>query len=197
MSKGEKTRAAILDAALDRASTLGLEGLSIGALAKDMGMSKSGLFAHFKSKEDLQLQVLDHAAAQFVEVVMAPAFKAPRGRPRVEALLEGWLAWGSSDRFSGGCVFMSAAAEYDDRPGPLRESARQKQKDYVDAVATAVTMAQSEGHFRADLDPTQFAYEAYGTMLAFHLYNRLFGDDRAAHRARTALGNLVEAARIP
>lgn len=192
MSKGEQTRAAILESALDRASVLGLEGISIGTLARELGMSKSGLFSHFKSKEDLQLQVLDYATEQFVQIVMVPAFRAPRGRARVEALLEGWLAWGDGPRLSGGCVFMSAAAEYDDRPGPLRESARKKQRDYVDAIATAVGIAQDEGHFRTDLDPAQFAFEAYGAMYSFHLYKRLFGDPGAAARTRAAFGRLVQ-----
>src|SRR3954470_4749744 len=119
MRKGEATRQAILDHAAAQASRIGLRGLSIGQLAEELALSKSGLFAHFQSKEALQVQVLEHAAANFVDRVVRPALAAPRGIPRLRALFEGWLAWGDSQ--ASGCIFVAAAAELDDQPGPARD----------------------------------------------------------------------------
>ena len=193
MSKGDETRAAILDRAVAEASRLGLEGLTIGNLARQVGLSKSGLFAHFGSKEDLQLAVLAAGVERFVARVMAPAFRAPRGLPRIEALFEGWLAW--ARQLPGGCLFIALANELDDRPGPLRDRLVSYQRDWIDTVATAARIAVEEGHFRPDLDGEQFAYDFYSIELAYHHFNRLLADPDAERRARTAFHELSTLAR--
>ena len=129
MTKGQDTKERILGEALDLASTVGIEGLSIGELAKATEMSKSGLFAHFNSKEDLQLEVLRSGSANFIETVVSPALRQPRGEPRVRALFERWLAWETLR--TGGCPFMAATFELDDRPGPVRDALVATQQDWV------------------------------------------------------------------
>ena len=195
MSKGELTRQAIVDEATRVASRVGLGGLTIGSLAADTGLSKSGLFAHFNSKESLQLQVLAHARSRFVDQVVRPALKAPRGEPRVRALFEHWLAWCGD--LSGGCVFVAAASELDDRPGPVRDQLVANQRDWLETVATVFRGGTSEGQFRADADPEQFAQDLYGVMLAYHHAKRLLRDPKAEERARRALERLLDAARLP
>jgi len=195
MSKGEDTRAAILGRALAVTSELGLEGLSIGSLAQDLGMSKSGLFAHFGSKEDLQLQVLELAVERFVAAVVQPALAAPRGEPRVRALFDNWLAWAEATFLPGGCVFIAAANELDDRPGPLRDRLVESQQQWLAVLARAARIAQEEGHFRGDLDAEQFAYETYAVALAYHHFRRLLRDPGARDRARRAFDDLMRGAR--
>lgn len=195
MSKGEETRTAILDQALAETSRLGLEGLSIGSLARECGMSKSGLFAHFGSKEDLQLQVLGTAVERFAEAVVRPALGRARGEPRVRALFENWLAWAEASFLPGGCVFISAANELDDRPGPLRDLLVASQEQWLAVIARAARIAQEEGHFRADLDADQLAYEMYAIALAYHHFRRLLRDPGARERARQAFEDLLRGAR--
>ena len=194
MGKGEATREAILDEATRLASRVGLHGLTIGSLAAQARLSKSGLFAHFRSKESLQVQVLDHAAALFVEEVVRPALAAPRGEPRVRALFERWLAW-CGDSLPGGCVFIFATSEFDDEPGLVRERVVRAQRDWMDAIATVFRTGITEGQFRADADPDQFANDLYGIILAYHHARRLLHDPNAERRARTALDRLLDAAR--
>jgi AcrR family transcriptional regulator len=194
MGKGDDTRQAILDHAFALSTRVGLEGLSIGRLAQDLSLSKSGLFAHFQSKEALQLQVIDTAAARFTDAVIRPALKAPRGAPRVRALVDGWFAWGLGDAEHGGCFFMAAAAELDDRPGPVRDRLVQSQNDWLDVLGTSIRAAVSEGHFRADLDADQLAFELYSALLGLHHYARLLGAPDAASRAHRAVDHLFEAA---
>jgi AcrR family transcriptional regulator len=195
MSKGEATRKRVLEQALALASTLGFEGLSIGGLAKAAEMSKSGLFAHFDSKQDLQLKALEHASDSFMTHVITPALRQPRGEPRVRALFEGWLSWGDRKAMPGGCPFIAAAYELDDRPGLLREALVASQRDWVDTLGTAARIAVEEGHFRADLDTEQLAYELYGAFLAYHLYRRLLGDTGASDRVRAAFQRLLASAK--
>ncbi|HEX2162870.1 MAG TPA: TetR/AcrR family transcriptional regulator [Thermoanaerobaculia bacterium] len=195
MSKGDETRAAILDRAVAEASRLGLAGLTLGSLARQTGLSKSGLFAHFGSKEDLELAVLAAGVERFVARVMAPAFKAPRGLPRIEALFEGWLAWHRAPDLPGGCLFVGLANELDDRPGPLRDRLVAYQRDWIETLATAARIAVAEGHFRADLDCEQFAYDFYSIELAYHHFHRLLRDPDAERRARNAFAELVTLAR--
>lgn len=195
MSKGEETRAAILEQALAVTSRLGLEGLSIGSLAQDLGMSKSGLFAHFGSKEDLQLRVLDLAVERYVEAVVRPALAQPRGEPRVRGLFDNWLAWAEASYLPGGCVFMATANELDDRPGPLRDRLVGYERQKLEALARAARIAQEEGHFRADLDAEQFAYELFAVMLAYHHFRRLLRAPDARDRARRAFDDLLRGAR--
>lgn len=195
MRKGERTRTAILDRALVLASHLGVEGLSIGRLADELDLSKSGLFAHFDSKEALQVETLQRAAHRFTEVVVAPALRAPAGEPRVRALFERWLEWPQAVRQPGGCVFVAAAAELDDRPGAARERLVAIQKSWLAAVARAARRAQEVGHFSRDLDPEQFAFEFHGIGLAWHQSTRLLRDRAALERARAAFERLVRDAR--
>ncbi|MEM1180528.1 MAG: TetR/AcrR family transcriptional regulator [Acidobacteriota bacterium] len=194
-TKGEETRAMILRHSLAMASRVGLHGLSIGAVAKVAGMSKSGIFAHFDSKEDLQLQVLQTAVERFIEKVVMPALRGPRGEPRVRALFENWLDWFEARSLPGGCPFVGAAAELDDRPGPLRDYLVSNQKDALAAMITATRIAVQEGHFRADVDVDQFAHDVYSTLLAYHHFSRLLDDPLAADRARRAFEGLIHNAR--
>jgi len=194
MSKGTDTRERILGRAMDLASVVGLEGLSLGSLARDTGLSKSGLFAHFASKEDLQLQVLATAGSRFIDAVVAPALREPRGEPRVRALFENWLTW-EQGRIPGGCPFVAATHELDDRPGPLREALVSTQRDWIDTLTTACRIAFEEGHFRSDLEPEQLAYDIYAVFLAFHLYHRLLRDPDAVTRAHAGFEQLLANAR--
>ena len=193
MSKGHETRQSIVTKAMGVASTLGLGHITIGSLARDMAMSKSGLFAHFKSKEQLQIAILEEATAQFVEIVVSPALKAPRGEPRIFALFENWCNWINS--LPGGCIFLKAASEVDDRPGPMRDYLVQTQRDWLDTISGAARIAVEEGHFRTDLDCVQFAYEAKGLFCAQQIFQRLLGDDRAGERLKTAYESLISRSR--
>lgn len=192
MAKGDETRQAILTRAFELANVIGVSGLTIGRLAEATGLSKSGLFAHFGSKEALEVAVVEEAARQFVQDVMVPALGKPRGEPRVRALFEHWLAWGDRD---GGCFFVGASAELDDRPGPPRDALVRASKDWIDALTTAAQIAITEGHFRADLDPRQFAFELYGIMLAAHTFGRFLHDRGTKSRTHDAFERLIAAAR--
>jgi AcrR family transcriptional regulator len=194
MAKGEQTRHAILARAFELAKTVGLSGLSIGRLAEETGLSKSGLFAHFGSKEALCVAVVEEGAQQFVEFVMAPALQKPRGEPRIRALFERWIDWGQQ---TGGCFFVGATAELDDQPGPARDALVQACRDWLDALATAARITVSEGQFRADVDPDQFAYEVYSIMLGFHAYQKFLRAPASLARAQSALERLLVAARVP
>jgi AcrR family transcriptional regulator len=196
-SKGEQTREAILTHALGLATRIGFEGLTIGRLAEDLRMSKSGLFAHFRSKEALQLGILRMAGARMIETVVKPALAAPRGEPRVRALFERWLAWEQSPTLPGGCPFMAASFELDDRPGPVRDFVVQNLRDWMDTLAGAARIAVQEGHFRAGLDCEQFAHDCQGIGLAYVHASRLMRDPKARARAQSAFDALLSACRVP
>jgi AcrR family transcriptional regulator len=195
VTKGNETRRTILERAAGLASQVGLEGLTIGRLADELELSKSGLFAHFRSKEALQVETLRFAAELFVDRVVRPALKAPRGEPRVRALFERWLDWAKANPLPGGCVFVAAATEMDDRQGPAREELVRHERDWLELIANVARTAIREGDFRADADPEQFAYELHGVKLAYHHAARLLRDPAAEARARRAFENLVESAR--
>jgi AcrR family transcriptional regulator len=195
MSKGGHTREVILDTALASASRVGLAALSIGELAREVGMSKSGLFAHFDSKENLQLEVLKVATAHYIDVVVAPALRQPRGERRVRALFENWFDWSCKSDLPGGCLFIAAASELDDQPGPLRDYLAASQRDWLGVLAQAARIAVEEGHFRQDLDSEQFAFDLYSIILAYHHFNRLLRLPNARERAWRAFEQLVESAR--
>jgi AcrR family transcriptional regulator len=198
MSKGSETREAVLAQALAQSSQLGLRGITIGGLAESMGMSKSGLFAHFGSKEGLQGAVLDYATDRFVRTVLAPALQAPRGELRVRALFERWLGWDGLDdsALPGGCLFVAVTSEFDDEPdSPVRRKVVQTQRDWLDSIATVFRSGVAEGDFRDDLDVEQCAHELYSVMLGYHFAARLMRDRSAAERARTAFEHLLERAR--
>ncbi|OLF15445.1 TetR/AcrR family transcriptional regulator [Actinophytocola xanthii] len=192
MGKGEATRETILDAASRLARTVGLSGMTIGTLAASTELSKSGLYAHFRSKEALQLQVLEHAKGRFVAEVVSPALAAARGEPRVRALFDAKLRWNAQP---GGCIFTSSAMELDDRPGPVRDRVVRDQRDWLDTLATVFHTGRTEGHFRADADPEQFAFELDGIMFSYHSFKRLLGDETAEARARRAFETLLDSVR--
>jgi len=190
-TKGEQTRTAILDEALNVASKLGLEGLTIGSLAEATGMSKSGLFAHFGSREGLQLAVLEHAARRYGETVLMPALRIGRGLPRLRSMFERWLDWAIASGLPGGCIMIAAAAEYDDRPGPIRDAVIANQHRGNALMQKAVRLAIEEGHLRVNTDPEQISFELLGIVLAAHNHRRLLGDREARKRALVAFEQLV------
>lgn len=195
MRKGEATRQAILDRAVALARQVGLEQLTIGRLADDLALSKSGLFAHFQSKEALQVQVLEAAGAQFVELVLKPVLARPRGEPRVQAIFEQWLTWEGGPQSAGGCLFVQASAELDDREGAARDRLVRLQREWLRSIATTVRGAIQEGHFHGQVDPDQFAYDLNGIILAYHHAARLLRDASADARARRAFDTLLEQSR--
>ena len=194
MSKGEQTRATILDAALVQASASGFESLTIGGLAERTGLSKSGLFAHFGSREELQIAAIEAAAARFAETVFIPALKAPRGLPRLRALFAAWLDWTTRSGLAHGCPMQAAAVEFDDHPGPVRDAVSGHYERLEQELGRAVALAVRQGHFRADLDIDQFVFELIGILLAYQHSARLMRRERAAVRARAAFEHLVSAA---
>jgi len=191
MSKGQQTREAILDSAAVLASQIGLEGLSIGSLATALNMSKSGLFAHFGSKEALQLETLRMAQRRFEENVLHPALMVPRGEPRLRSLFENWIAWLQNNGLPGGCVMLGAVAEYDDRPGTIHDTLAAGFRDLRGAIAKAVRIAIDEDHLRAGTDPWQFAFEMFGIVLATSHDWRLHADPRALQHAQAAFKQLL------
>jgi AcrR family transcriptional regulator len=192
VTKGEETRAAILDAAVAIASEVGFTGLTIGQLAEHTGMSKSGLFAHFNSKEALQLETLEWARDRFTDVVIRPTLAAPRGERRVRALFERWLDW-ETEALQGGCVFVTATIEFDDQAGAMRDALVRIQQDWLEFVATVAGTAVTEGDFRAELDTEQLAFTLQGLMLGYHHAARLMRDPKALAHTRQALDQLLEA----
>ena len=197
MRKGDSTRETILRHAVSLASRVGLQGLSIGRLAQELELSKSGLFSHFHSKEALQLQVLEYGAARFVANVVKPALAAPRGIPRLESLFERWLAWSRSEPSSGGCFFVAMATELDDCPGASRDLLVRLQQGWMDLLAGLSSVAVREGQLRPETDPEQLAHEIYGVMLACHHASRLLDDPAAEARARRSLAALFDSRRTP
>jgi AcrR family transcriptional regulator len=195
MAKGEETRERILDRAFRMAARDGLSGLSIGVLADELGMSKSGLFAHFGSKEDLQIAVLEAASQRFEEFVWRPALKAPRGEARLRKVLERWLLWINEPSSPGGCIFVAAASELDDKEGRPRAFLVGEQKKLCASIAKAARLAVEAGDFRSDLDCDQFAFDAYGVVLGYSYQRRLMRDPKAETRARRSFERLIELAR--
>jgi AcrR family transcriptional regulator len=167
MRKGELTRAAILDMALELASRDGLEGLTIGLLADRMNMSKSGVFAHFGSREDLQIQVLKQYHRKFEQEVFYPSMKAPRGLPRLRAMFARWVTRVTLE-IASGCIYISGAAEYDDRPGAIRDELVRMVCAWQEALHRCVRQAIEMGHLQPDTNPHQLVFEMYGLILALH-----------------------------
>jgi AcrR family transcriptional regulator len=191
MSKGTETRDRILDQAVRIASRDGLEGLTIGSLSSELKLSKSGLFAHFGSKDELQLQVLQAAVARFNETVARPALAAPRGEPRIRAFFEHWLAWANNPEMPGGCIFVTASVELDDRPGPQRDFFAKAYGDRIVFLAKAAHISVEAGHFRPDLDCEQFAFDIDCIAIGYHHAQRLLRDPRAEQHARAAFERLL------
>ena len=190
LMKGQQTRAAILDAALALASQIGVEGLSIGALAEVTGMSKSGVFAHFGSREELQISVVREYHAKFEEEVFRPALAAARGLPRLRALFERWVRRVSVE-IDSGCIYISGAVEFDDRPGPVRDALVTMVQTWQHALERAIRAAVEEGHLREDTDPRQLLFEIHGLILALHHDARFLRHAGAEERARAAFERLL------
>ena len=196
LRKGEQTRAAILDAALQLASREGLEGLTIGVLADRMGMSKSGVFAHFGSREDLQIEVLKLYHRQFEQEVFYPSLREPRGLPRLESLFARWVGRVSVE-IASGCIYISGAVEYDDRPGAIREHLVDMVRTWQVALHRAASQAIEEGHLRSDTDPQQLVFEMYGLVLALHHDARFIKRPGSEERAQTGFARLIDSLHLP
>ena len=196
LMKGQQTRAAILDAALALASHIGLEGLSIGALAEVTGMSKSGVFAHFGSREELQISVVREYHAKFEDEVFRPAMGAPRGLPRLRALFDRWVRRVSVE-IDSGCIYISGAVEFDDRPGPVRDALVAMVQTWQDALERAIRAAVDAGHLRQDTDAGQLLFEIHGLILALHHDARFLRHAGAEERARAAFARLLAHAATP
>lgn len=191
-SKGEETRAQILAAAVRQASAAGFESLTIGSLAETTGLSKSGLFAHFGSKLELQLAALDEAARRFTETVFLPAMKVPRGVRRLRALLELWLKWPGSTDMPGGCPLDSALREYDHQPGPMRDAVLDRQRLLDRELQKAVKLAVETGELRPDTDTELVAFEIMGFVLSYYRAQHVGGSAAAAKRARASFERLIQ-----
>lgn len=188
--KGAATRELILDHAYELARQDGLEGLSIGALALGVGMSKSGVFAHFGSREELQLALLDATSRRFVEFIIRPAVQQPRGLQRLRAILERWTEW--TRIHQSGCVLISAVVEYDGREdSPLRQRVKAQQSGWRGELQRAVAQSVETGELRADSDAEQLAFELYSMMLGLHHDASLFDFDQARQRTWAAIDRLL------
>ena len=191
MHKGQQTKAAIVDAALGLASQIGLEGLSIGALAEITGMSKSGVFAHFGSREELQISVVREYHERFEREVFYPAMQAARGLPRLQAMFDNWMVQ-TSNEIDSGCIYISGAVEFDDRAGPVRDALASSVTSWQAAVRRAVEQAQEQGQLQREFDPLQIAFEIHGLILALHYEARFLKAPGAAERARQGFARLLE-----
>ena len=189
MKKGEGTRESILSAGLEMASQYGLEDVTIGGLAKEMDMSKSGVFGHFHSKENLQIQILEYAMEQFRETVVLPGLKVKAGIPRIKAVVEKWINWGNG--LGGGCIFVNSSNEFSERPGPVRDALVASQKLWLDSLARMAESAIKTGDFRQNIDPQQFAFELYSLLLGFHHYLRLLRAKDIQEKEEKALDKLI------
>lgn len=196
MRKGELTRAAILDVALELSSREGLEGLTIGLLAEKMKMSKSGVFAHFGSREDLQIEVVRLYHQRFEEGVFAPSIKEPRGLPRLQAMYARWVKLVSVE-IALGCIYISGAVEYDDRPGAIRDQLVAMVQTWRGALQRCIGQAIELGHLRSDIQVEQMVYEIYGLILALHHDARFLKTPGSVERAQAGFDRLIDSYRHP
>jgi AcrR family transcriptional regulator len=194
--KGQRTRQSILERAVDIASLEGLEGLTIGRLAEDLQMSKSGLFAHFGSKEELQLATVEAARQRFVDAVVRPALKADRGYPRLQAICHSWLDYVKRSVFPGGCFFAAASFEFDGRPGPVRDAIEGAMNDWVETLEKAIRMAKDEGHLDPHVDAAQLAFELNSLFFGANFASQLRNDALALRRAEKAIEQRLELVRL-
>ncbi|MBA2672195.1 TetR/AcrR family transcriptional regulator [Ramlibacter sp.] len=191
LQKGQQTKAAIVDAALGLATQIGLEGLSIGALAEVAGMSKSGVFAHFGSREELQISVVREYHTRFEQEVFYPALGSERGLPRLRAIFANWMQR-TSVEIDSGCIYISGAVEFDDRPGPVREALAGSVRTWHAAMRRTITIAKDEGHLRADVDEDQMLFEIHGLILALHYEARFLQTPGSIARANTGFEHIVQ-----
>ena len=189
--KGQQTKAAIVDAALGLATQIGLEGLSIGAIAEVMHMSKSGVFAHFGSREELQISVVREYHARFEEEVFFPALQQPRGLPRLRAMFNNWMQR-TSIELDSGCIYISGAVEFDDRSGPVRDALAGSVQTWLTAMDRAVVQAKQAGHLHADADEHQVAFEIHGLILALHYEARFLKSPGSVARAHCGFDHVLE-----
>ncbi|HLW52637.1 MAG TPA: TetR/AcrR family transcriptional regulator [Candidatus Angelobacter sp.] len=195
--KGERTRESILHVAVHLASVEGLEGLTIGRLADELKMSKSGLFAHFGSKEDLQLATVEMAREIFKEYVIRPALTQPEGMPRLLSLCDNWLSHVEKRVFKGGCFFTAASFEFDSRPGPVREKIVEAMRAWIGNLTRAVEAAQKAGHIQGGVDPPRFAFEIYSLAIGAHWGFQLLGDKKALSNVRSTIMDRIRALATP
>jgi AcrR family transcriptional regulator len=195
--RAERTRAEILKRAVDIASADGLEGVSIGRLAAELAMSKTGIFAHFGSKEELQLAAVNMARDIFFTEVVEPALKSPRGIPRLSALLHSWLSYVERIVFRGGCFFAAASAEFDSRPGKVRDKIAELSKAWVVGLEDEVRESQRLHQLSKELDPQQLVFELHAYVQEANWAFKLFDDKTAFARARTAIVNRIAAEQTP
>lgn len=188
--KGQQTKATIVEAALALASQVGLEGLSIGAIAEVMQMSKSGVFAHFGSREELQISVVREYHERFEHEVFFPALQAPRGLPRLRTLFDNWMRQ-TSNEIDSGCIYISGAVEFDDRPGPVRDALIETVNTWQSAIQRSVELAISEGHLKPDANAAQLAFEIHGLILALHYEARFLRNPNGLQRARQGFDNIL------
>lgn len=191
--KGERTRESILRAAVNLASVEGLEGLTIGRLAENLKMSKSGLFAHFGSKEELQLATVEMARTIFLEHVVRPALTQPEGVPRLWALCDAWLRYVERPVFPGGCFFSAAAFEFDSRPGPVRDRIAKVLKGWLETLSRAVEGAKKAGHLIPEVDSAQLAFEIKSLAIGAHSGYQLSEDMKAMTRVRSSIRDRIRA----
>ena len=182
MPKEKVTKNDIIQKGLEMASHLSLEALTFGELAKEMKMSKSGLFAHFQSKENLQLDILNYAAQQFAEEVILPSLKVERGIPRIKAIVNKWIKWGS--RLGGGCIFVDSTTEFNDRPGNIQNLLFAQQKRWVDILRKIGESAVKSGDLKPDCDCEQFAFDLYSLILGYYYYDQLIKDPKIDERVQ-------------
>jgi AcrR family transcriptional regulator len=194
-TKGERTKHAILDAAAALATQEGLEPLSIARLAEATGMSKSGLFAHFGSKEELQLATVDHAAAMFVDEVIAPARAAPRGVARVWALCDRMVDYSERQVFPGGCFFACTSFEFNNRPGPVRDRIEEMMRSWLSYLEHAVEQAQEAGELDPQLSAREVAFQLDAFAQSANAQFQLFRDERIFEEARRAIRDRIESLR--
>lgn len=196
MQKGLQTKMTIVDAALGLATRVGLEGLSIGALAEATQMSKSGVFAHFGSREDLQIAVVHQYFKLFQSEVFDPAMIESRGLPRVRALFANWMKRVAIE-IQSGCVFISGAVEFDDRPGPVRDALAASVQTWLAAMNRAIVMARECGHLRPDVDEDQMAFEIHGLILAVHYEARFLKKPGSIERANRGFEHILARYGVP
>jgi AcrR family transcriptional regulator len=190
MQKGQQTKAAIIEAALGLSTQIGLEGLSIGVLAEVTQMSKSGVFAHFGSREELQISVIREYFSRFEQEVFYPALHAERGLPRVEALFHNWMKRVAVE-IQSGCIFISGAVEFDDRPGPVRDALATSVQTWLNALFRAVVLAKQCGHLLPEADEHQMAFEIHGLILALHYEARFLKNPGSIERANQGFTNIL------
>jgi AcrR family transcriptional regulator len=190
MTKGADTKLNILNAGLEMASRLGLESVTIGSLAKATSMSKSGVFAHFQSKENLQIEILRHAGEVFAESVLFPALAIEDGADRIREMVANWIHW--TDDMTGGCIFVSASNDFKDRPGKVQDFLTQQQAEWVGCLQRLGESARRKGVFRPDADCKQFAYELYSLLLGYHYYQKLLQSTDTHARQGVALEKLLD-----